>query len=800
MKKQIRFTLLFALALALLLGALIALPLSASATAADTYTLTVKVVKPDGTLIESYGEIRQEGGVSKSESTLTYTASAGTNIVLTASPNGYYTFFGWKRSLDATFTLGDENNTVVESLIENATIYAVFEPVEYKIYYVGAKGTPESSIPAAILAKYGTDVEYHPSYLKIVSPNKHVYGTATAIPQAYTNEPGKTQSHTFLSWKAYSESGVEIDLENGKIPADTNCEIYLVPQWIPMQFDITCYDRAGTPDSFAPLGQYSVPVNYGVSVSGKDFGGQRDYVGYEFNAADEANYTEIVVGVDADTAVYRYYTPCQYTVHFDPALPSTDAELAERGTEEITVIYQQSLPEKIDVPSCTGYVFLGYYLKVGTSDRLYYDQNGNVGAIKFWVLPRDETLFAKWELQKHDVVVNVVDENGNPCNDAVKVLINGSAASGALDFGTEVVVEVKVRSGQNKKLTKWNGVAIAHVTTVTETFVIGEETLEITAQLLPNEAVPALNVNYASEKLEGFLPGTYQITVDEVSWNVVVSATGAVTSIGPESASAVSVSTLFGKTLSIIRLGVADQTADGEPQALALSARPAAIAADKVVYSALETKQARSLIFQVPNSLYGTYEIAYTTSLEELPQNWTTDLCITNLEVGVPYTVYLRARANDSAPHGDATIVLMNYEFSRLVDVKPLFILLLCLLALQILALVFLLISRRRARMNAVAAPLAALLAIKLIPAGVFPWVIVLTIAVVALQVVLVVMALQTGVIWQKRTKDAEDPEREDTKKTSEDSEFTLFGDAPEQPKQPEEETGDQDRDQDQPE
>ena len=113
--------------------------------------------------------------------------------------------------------------------------------------------------------------------------------------------------------------------------------------------------------------------------------------------------------------------------------------------------------------------------------------------------------------------------------------------------------------------------------------------------------------------------------------------------------------------------------------------------------------------------------------------------------------------------------MLKNFEFSHLVDLKPLFILLLCLFALQLVALVFLLISRRRARMNAFAAPLLALLAVKTVPAGFFPWVIVLTIAVIGLQIVLVCLALQTSVIWKKRTEKKKD-------QTGEPATFTLFG------------------------
>lgn len=785
MKKQIRFSLLFALIAALLLGSLFVLPLAVSA---DNYTLIVRVVDQNGNLLGTgtYGLIRDNAtGEAKDNFNPSYTRPEGTTLTLTAEANETYAFYGWMDNVNSGYKLA--NGDTLEITLDQSTmiVYAVFKPREYHIYYVSGANDP--------IGKYGTDSEYHPSYLEPISPTAHIYGTTTDLPtNVYVKLPSETQTHTFAGWMAFDPLGNEITLTNGKtVPADTRSDIYVVPQWTPAPCDAKRIDRAGTPEEFTELGEHTETVNYGALVSGKELGGETEYPGYRFDGENSENYTEAIADLGGTAVVYRYYTPREYQVTFDLNAPDENAVVTARGTEEMPVVYKQDLPETITIPACTGWDFLGYYYVTAAGKVLYYDSLGNIGNVRKWDHPEDATLVAEWRLQTHEVIVVALDQNGNDCSNAIEVLINGQPNPGAMDYQTAGTVQVTVLSGQNKKLTKWNGEAIAHTASSSEPFVIGEEDIIITVQLLVCEETPALQVNYQNETLEGFLPGEYRFASEGSEKTISVAANGAIATIDGETADRVSVAELFGKELQIVRLGTADQTADSDPQTLTPAARPAKIAKGEAECVVTETKRERGVSFRLRNGAEGIYEMAYTTAEGEIPENWSTELHLENLEIETPYTVYLRVRATETAPHGEATLMLENYEFSHLVDLQPLFIILLCLFALQILALALLLISRRRASMNAVGLPLAALLAIKTIPAGLFPWIIVLLVAIVAVQIALVWLAVQTGIVWKKREKKEENSGETEEPKQSEPAEFTLFGEETKQePETPTEEDG----------
>lgn len=799
MKKQIRLTLLFVLAITLFLGVLAAIPFSAFADEDTEYKLTVRVVIEDGTLIQDYGQIKKTGGATSTESVIEYPAPAGATISLTVTNlSGNYEFVGWMYDLQIGETIGRGSNgeiLTIEKLNSNITRYAVFKPTEYKIYYVGSR-SGQDKIPEAVKALYVIDEQDRPEYNSIRTPEKHTYGTPTKLPvTANTRANDEPQTHVFLRWKAYDEEGGVIPLdENGAISAGTNSDIYLIPEWEPLQFLVTRIDRFGTPDEYEET-EYSHEelVNYGAPVSGKDFGGVTEYIGYWFNDSDETLYTQVEhVGTDG-AVIYRYYTPCKYDITFDVNAPVADA-VTVRGTEKLKdVIYKKAMPAEITVPQCTGYQFLGYYYVTEENEVRYYDADGKLDEqITVWEIPSNVTLIAKWEIQKHSVVIHVLGQNGKDCSDAVKILINGKETFEPMDYGTQGYVRVTILSGQNLKITKWNGEVVPHTDSATVPFLIEEKDIEITVQLLPAEETPALKEDYESETLSGFSSGTYRIEADGIPvMELKVAGDGKIEMTGGTRSESLSISDLFGKTLTIIRPGVSDWTADSDVQELKLQARPAAVPEGSVVCTITETKQMRELAFQAKDDSGVVYEIAYTTSEYDIPEEWTTDLTLTGLETGTSYTVWMRVRATETAPHGEMVQVLKNHEFSYLIDLKPLFLILLFVLILQGVALAFLLISRNRARMNAVSAPLAVLVAMKFVPGAMLPWVIILTIAVVAMQAVLIYLALKTKVVFRKKEKNAE-ASGEDGKTNSED--FTLFGEE----RSPSDRTDEADRNQNQ--
>ena len=782
MKKQIRLTLLFVLTVTLLLGVLAAIPFSAFADEdpQDTYTLTVKAVDEAGNLVQKYGEIKVTNGGTSDLSENMYIGSMGTNITLTVKPNEHYTFVGWMDNLESDYMLAVTEEVTLTIGAQDKTYYAVFEPTKYKIYYVGATGTLDE-IPAAVQAKYETDPELHPGYLKPKSTIEHKYGTATVLPEAvYTKPLAETQTHTFLKWKAYNPVGLDITLEENTIPATIDTDIYLIPEWEPLQFTVTRIDRIGTPENYeeTELGRYEELRNYGASVSGKSFGEVVEYTGYRFNEFNANLYTEAIVGLSG-AVIYRYYTPCDYLVTFDVNAPVADA-VTVRGIEELVATYKKAIPAMITVPKCTGYQFMGYYYVTEENEEIreirYYDASGRLDEqITAWEIPNAVTLVAKWEIQKHSVVIQVLDQNGKDCSDAVKILINGTESFEPMDYGTQGYVRITVLSGQKRKITKWNGEVIPHTDSATLPFSIEEDDVKITVQLLPVEETPILKADYKNETLSGFLPGTYQIEADGIPMEITVDTDGKIEMTGTARSEVLSISDLFGKTLIIIRPGVEDRTADSDVQELKLQARPAAVPKEKISCLVTETKQSREFSFTVENGSGTVYEIGYTTANQELPKNWTTDMTLTGMEAGKTYTVWLRVRATESAPHGEATRVVNAFEFSHLIDLKPLFFILLFVFILQGAALAFLLIGRNRATTNAVSAPLLAILAIKLIPGGLFPWIVILTIAVVAMQVVLVYLALKSKVVW-KKNGDGKKRSEGNGNSSSDSEPFELFG------------------------
>ncbi len=662
MKNKTRLTLLLMLAVALLLGVLAAVPFVASAD--GEVTLTVYIVDESGNQIANYGEITP-AGVVENASTVSYSAVPGTTITLTMVPNGNYTFVAWTDDPIYGDNLGNGDLSV--TLASNTTRYAVFEPTEYRIYYVGAKN--ETTPPDAVKVHYGTDLEFHPEYLKTMSlKSTRKYGEEVTVSPVTAKTDGGDLTHTFDGWKAYTATGVEIELENNDtIKAETNCDVYLVPQWTPIRVDVTRIDLIGTPEDVqeTALGSNTAQFNYGATVSGEDFDNQ-DYDGYDFTGS-----SSIVVDLDTTTnIVYCYYTPHLFEITFYVNAPD-DKEITT--PEKLTVFYRGTTPS-ITPLQCKGYRFCGYVDAVG--DLCFNADGTPTDKIATWTALSNITLYAQWE-----------------------------------------------------KLSPAN--------------------------------TPAWTIDYANEALKDIVPGDYQITCGEDVQTVTVSE-----------GETLSIVSFLGKTIQVVRLGVDGETADSVPQTIAFSDRPSAVEFKCTLKT--ETKRTRELLVEVPGGTEGLYEVAYTTPDQDIPENWTTDLLLKDLKPGVTYTIYLRVRATDAAPHG-VTAEPQTFEFSHLVDLKPLFIILVCLLALQLLALAFLLIGRRRAGLNAVAAPLAALLAVKLIPAGLFPWIIILTVAVVALQVVLVVLALQSSIVWKKRPGGKKNSE-EKVDRLSDTAEFTLFG------------------------
>ena len=688
MKNKTRFTLLFVLAIALLLGVLAAVPFVASAD--DTVQLTIQTVKenPDGsfTIVSDYGTVSiNDAGQDNTDGTISYQGEAGT-FTLTAIPKENYRFVRWQN--EAGVQISDPTTEFPTD--ESITVYAIFAPKTYNVLYVGAN--PEDPFYQDFQTIYDlNDLEHYTTYAAANFVKTHTFGTETELPNSVFINLGNLQSHQFVEWFAYRlENGTPVDVsgtvlekdaldpKQAKIKAEVNLDIYLVPKWTPNQFPVVRIDCVST-DHSIELGSYQgddVKANYGATVSGKDFGGDQEYPGYEFISSNAENYTEISVRLK-NNVIYRYYTPRAFEITFNVNAP--DGKEIVNKPAPLTVFYNEKTPS-ITQLQCRGYCFGGYK----DADGVRYFNADGTPTTEFakWTTLNNITLYAQWEK-------------------------------------------------------------------------------------LPIADTPEWTIDYANEALKDITPGDYQITCG-----------GDVQTVTVSEGETISIVSFLGKTIQVVLLGVDGETADSVPQKILVSDRPDAV--DFQCTPKTETKRTRELLIEVPGGTEGLYEVAYTTSNQDTPENWTTDLLLKDLEPGVTYTIYLRVRATDSAPHGVVSEP-QTFDFAHLVDLKPLFIILLCLFALQILALAFLLIGRRRAQLNAVAAPLAALLAVKLIPAGFFPWIIILTIAVVALQVVLVSLAVQSSIVWKKRT----DGKKKSKDAASDTAEFTLFGEKRTEKKQP---------------
>ena len=461
MKKTTKFTLLFVLTIALLIGVLAALPLVASA--AGEHTVTIKACDENGQPITTgYVSIQSNGTVySPTNGEVKLTGSAIYQIKAMATA-GYYTFKGWKDKDD--FSGGYRSTSADIKIEEDLNLFAVYKPAEYQIHYVGAVGA--TNIPEAVQSKYVIDPIYHPEYRQPETPSVHVFGSDTALPTTVLTRPsGQTQTHVLTGWIAVDNKGDLIFNDKITISKDTHTDVYLIPIWTPKKFPVKLVDCVleeyrEYAEETHNIKTYTESFEYGSTVSYQTFGSlvPEAYYGYKLSTKTPA-FTQATVSETETVVIYRYFEPCTYTIKFDIAAPK--AEFTETGTAEYKIVYNEKV-ESIVVPKRTGYTFTGYF---SSTNAKYFNTDGTFKSeTGIWKFAEDVQLTAKWEIQKHTVTITAIDETAKSCMDQLKLTLALNKAEGAelveynpeteYDYGTAFILRITAPSG--KKIAEWN--------------------------------------------------------------------------------------------------------------------------------------------------------------------------------------------------------------------------------------------------------------------------------------------------------------------------------------------------------
>ena len=544
----------------------------------------------------------------------------------------------------------DYTQTTVKTVVNGDTneIYRYYEPRRYNVEY------------------YDVDAGW-------TGPATHTYGTATEL-----GVPTR-EGYTFLGWEIYANASLwtgNIAYDSGTgvwtIPADAysyadeSVPIAIRATWQEKRYAVTydpesvagndTSDTARFPDDCGYTEDFLLTeklTRTGYTFLGWRIKGSSDEFTKNFRIQKNTRVDDVVLeaGWQANT----------YTATFDPTEGAN-------GTESATVTFDAALPA-IEVPTREGWDFAGYFI----GDEQYYNADGTPVAGRTWKIAGDATLTAKWTIRTHTVTVNVTDGTADRAAD-VEIKVNTLDYTGPVpyDYGTTIVVTVTVKTGVDGKFVLWNGEAVAHARTHTETFVLGDADAVVTVRLLPTETTPAFTVNYREETLEGLTPGDYRVETEGAAWSFRVGADGSVTSFESARPDPARVSDLFGKTLSIVRLGDGDHS-DSDPQQIRLAARPAAPteAGNGVV---LSSDPLNSTVLKVrvndPAGAGVRYEVAITRGASEVPSVWypclTDDTVMqtplpqeylfTGLNAGTPYFVHVRVVATSTNPHGEAFI------------------------------------------------------------------------------------------------------------------------------------------------
>lgn len=365
---------------------------------------------------------------------------------------------------------------------------------------------------------------------------------------------------------------------------------------------------------------------------------------------------------------------------------------------------------RIVLPLAEGYVFDGYWSSP-TGGKQYIDPNGypareddgNGGTVstrwtEFETNENGEVvLYAHWQVCYYDVTVGFTDKDipAGVSRDEVQVYLSyknvGSEtwsdpellgeAGESLAYGTELRVRIVCPDGyKTVRLGKMTDAILPIVSHANpyenaEAMVVKGK-LPLRAMILPMiEPIDpnVLDVDYINETLSGFPDGDYRLVLGDVKVEVSVS-NGKIRVNGQVVSGAVDIpNAFFGQTVELYRCGDSITWADSAPGEMTFAARPAAPSSEWFDADVSHEDRLHVITESFPIDLdpskfefavsYLSDPMLLSRSLwqsehENLMQTGTLKSDI--VRPGTAYYLFARVKATESAPHGEACVILVG--------------------------------------------------------------------------------------------------------------------------------------------
>ena len=534
-------------------------------------------------------------------------------------------------------------------------VYRLYIPLEYVLEFV-------SGYEGEIVFPNGATI-----------PEKHVYNVQTVIP-----DPIRT-GFVFQGWTVtVVKNGAEnsftapksliIEDLNEAYAGDQDTKIKLTAIWVSDEYTVHIDLNTG-----ADGDQYDYAEKYvydtGLTVTdpvrpGYTFLGWLINDGETPQAGTLASFTYA-----SDITLTAQWKANKYTVTLD------GAEATKPGTSGFEVTFDS--PMELDgliLPEKEGHEFWGFATADGKD---YIDAEGK-SFVSVWDIPADTTLYAKWKVLSYKVTVNATNS---------QIYLNGTLYEGApIAFPYGTTVEVLIKTANTHKVTAWEGKAVGHTHSFTNSFVLGAADVELDALVLPMIAPPAFRADYVAEQFtttETMPNGNYQIKCGSETLRIKV--TDGEIYVNDVKVTAIEIpESFFGKTVEFMTVGDGTKTADSDPTALTLAARPELPVQGTHIGSIYPSDIDSIAVESKPDSSYTyEYEFAVALNTDGTGLIWKSFSDLTNpkenvylldgLNPGTDYYVYVRVKASDgNYPHGLVNVIKSNttYEnyFNKMID------------------------------------------------------------------------------------------------------------------------------------
>lgn len=362
------------------------------------------------------------------------------------------------------------------------------------------------------------------------------------------------------------------------------------------------------------------------------------------------------------------------------------------------------------LPMCEGYVFDGYW-SAPVGGKQYIDPNGypsreddgNGGTVstrwtEYTTNENGEVvLYAHWKVCYYDVTLSFTETDlpAGVSRDEVQVYLSyklfgeetwsdpellGDAGK-SLAYGTEIRVRIVCPEGYKTvrlgKVTDALLPIVPHANPFeNDPPITVRGKLPLRATILPmieSISPDVLDVDYINELIGAFPEGAYRLALGDVKLEVSVSngklrVNGQIVSGGVEIPNA-----FFGQTVELYRCGDSVNWADSAPTEMTFAARPEAPSSDWFGADVSHEDRLNVILESFPIDLDATryeFAISYLGDAMLLPkalwqsewENLTRTGALKNdvVRPGTAYYLFARVKATETAPHGEACVILVG--------------------------------------------------------------------------------------------------------------------------------------------